>query len=150
MPDRNAAVAEMRRVLRPGGRVGIGVWLSTARLEPFIHYGDALAAHGVPEPFPGAYDSTPITMTEDEVRQALESVGFAEIDVVIQSLDVAWPDPEWAAAAMSGTPFGPAVASFDPGLAEEVLDDVRSRMTGPRGAALSHRTTSVLARAVAP
>lgn len=145
VPDKKAAAAEMRRVLRPGGRLGVAVWLSTPRLEPFIHYGDALAAHGVPEPFPGAYDSTPLTMTEDEMREVLASGGFTGVQITTDSLEVDWPEADWAAAAMAGTPYGPVVASLDPALRGEVVDDVRARMASADGSAARHRTTSLLA-----
>lgn len=69
--DRVAAAKEMRRALRSGGRVGIAVWLSNPRLEPFIIYGDALRAHGLPEPFPHAYDTSANSMSVQAVTDAL-------------------------------------------------------------------------------
>lgn len=41
-PDRVAALAEMRRVLRPGGKLGIAVWSSIEDCPPFLAVADAL------------------------------------------------------------------------------------------------------------
>jgi ubiquinone/menaquinone biosynthesis C-methylase UbiE len=41
-PDRIAALAEMHRVLRPGGKLGIAVWCSIEDCPPFLALADAL------------------------------------------------------------------------------------------------------------
>ena len=41
-PDRIAALSEMRRVLRPGGKLGIAVWSSIEDCPPFLALADAL------------------------------------------------------------------------------------------------------------
>jgi SAM-dependent methyltransferase len=41
-PDRSAALAEMRRVLRPGGKIGIAVWCSIEDCPPFLALANAL------------------------------------------------------------------------------------------------------------
>jgi len=41
-PDRPAALAEMRRALRPGGQVGIAVWCAIADCPPFAALASAL------------------------------------------------------------------------------------------------------------
>ena len=43
-PDRPAALEEMRRVLRRGGRLGIAVWTEIDRQPPFRAAGDAIEA----------------------------------------------------------------------------------------------------------
>jgi SAM-dependent methyltransferase len=44
LPDRPAALTEMRRALRPGGRLGIAVWREIDRAPPFRMLADALEA----------------------------------------------------------------------------------------------------------
>lgn len=113
IPDREAAAREMRRVLRPGGRAGVAVWLSNPRVEPFLVYGHALRDHGLAEPFPNAYDSTANSMSVDEVRTALEAARFHDVHVVTEELALAWASPAAAARGVTGTPYGPVIAALD-------------------------------------
>jgi ubiquinone/menaquinone biosynthesis C-methylase UbiE len=41
-PDRSAALAEMRRVVRPGGKLGIAVWCSIEDCPPFLALANAV------------------------------------------------------------------------------------------------------------
>lgn len=150
VPDRAAAAREFQRVLTAGGRVGIAVWLSAERVEPFIIYGEALQACGVPEPFRGAYDSAPLSMSTDEVREALEGAGFGQIEVRVEQLKVSWPDPLHATRAVAGTPYGPVLAALDGETQEAFVAELARRMTAADGGAISHVMASVLARATAP
>ena len=94
MPDPPAALAETRRVLRPGGRVAVAVWREAER-NPWISIvARMLLERGhVPPPEPGAPGM--FTMARDErVREHLEGAGFTvlrleEVPVrfVYESLD---------------------------------------------------------------
>ena len=77
MADPARALAETRRVLRPGGRLALAVWRESAR-NPWISLsGRVLAERGlVPPPEPGAPGM--FTMASDErTRELLEGAGFA-------------------------------------------------------------------------
>ncbi len=150
VPDRPAALKEMARVLKPGGVVGIAVWQSTNRVEPFIVYGDALQANGIPEPFAGAYDSTGLTMTVDEVEDAFGGAGLEDVEARIEELELDWPDVAHAVRGIFGTPYGPIVVALDEEARRAVLDDLEARMTAPGGGARAHRMVSVLARGRRP
>jgi ubiquinone/menaquinone biosynthesis C-methylase UbiE len=76
MPDPAGALAETRRVLRPGGRLALAVWREADR-NPWISIvGRMLLERGhVPPPEPGAPGM--FTMARDErVHQLLEGAGF--------------------------------------------------------------------------
>ena len=150
IPDRLGAAREMFRVLRHDGKVGIAVWLSTPRLEPFVIYGDALRAHHVPEPFQGAYDSSILGMTTDELESALDTAGFEEVVIRVDRLEVAWPSVLHAVRAVSGTPYGPTIDALDSDIRTSVLADVQRRMTGLNGEAIKHVMTAILARGRRP
>lgn len=150
IPDRAAAAREMRRVLRPGGKVGAAVWLIDPRLDPFDTYGDALRDEGVEEPFPHAYDTRPMRMSTDEVHGVFSAGGFVDIAVVTDTLELKWSSPEAAALGITGTPYGPAVAALDVERQQRLMSALRDRMTGSDGSAVRHLMTAVLARGTAP
>jgi SAM-dependent methyltransferase len=77
MPDPAAALAETRRVLRPGGRLALAVWRSAQR-NPWVSIaGRMLVGRGlVPPPEPGAPGM--FALADDRgLRALLEEAGFA-------------------------------------------------------------------------
>jgi ubiquinone/menaquinone biosynthesis C-methylase UbiE len=112
MPDRHAAMTEMFRVLRPGGMVGVAVWSDRARPEPFASYARILRAHGIPEPYPDAYDTLAVTMSEREIEGLLTTAGSLQPLVRTVDLPLVWPEPQSAAFGITGSTYGPAVAAL--------------------------------------
>jgi SAM-dependent methyltransferase len=125
--DQAAAVAEMRRIVRPGGVVGIVVWEAGRRLEPFDSYGDVLRAEGIDEPFPRAWDFDSFKMTEGVLTGLLGD--FADVSVREESLRLDWPSVEDAVGGILGTPYGPVLASLPPDARERAEAALRERFT---------------------
>ena len=140
----------MFRVLRPGGKVGVAVWLSSPSVHPFIDYGDTLKAQRMSEPFPGAFDSSFLSMTADEVESVLHAAGFKDTEVRIEHIELEWPSVRHAVSGVFGTPYGPIVAALDSDVRESVLEDLQRRMTSPDGTPTKHVMTSILARGRRP
>lgn len=113
-PDQPRALAEMRRVARDGGAVGIAVWADGHPLVPFGVFCEELAAVDAEPPFPRAFDSDSYTMSVDSLRALLAGAGFASVNVGVAELDVAWPDPAAAAACVLATPYTPSLAALTP------------------------------------
>ena len=124
MPDRAAVMTEIRRVLRPGGVAGIAVWSDRKRPDPFDTYARVLQKHGVAEPYPDAYDTSKVTMAEDEVEALLTGAGFSQSSVRTVDLRLEWPEPRVAALGIMGSSYGPMVASLNPEDQEAVFASI--------------------------
>ncbi len=76
MPNPAAALAETRRVLRPGGRLALAVW-STAAVNPWVAIaGRIFAERGLsPPPEPGAPGMF-VLADDARLRELLQSAGF--------------------------------------------------------------------------
>jgi len=87
--DRAAALGEMRRVLRPGGRLALGVLQKIerhpfyGRLDKAIH--DRLGASGVAQIF--------ALGDADALAAAMAAAGFRDVAVERASMDAHFPDP---------------------------------------------------------
>lgn len=147
-PARAAALGEMRRVLRPGGVVGIAVWAEGHPLEPFGVYGDELAVIGAEPPFPNAFVSDSFVMGLETVRSLLEEAGFSPVEASVVELQVSWPDVAAVVAGVFGTPFGPVVQALASDQRQRYEAALVTRFTPERARGPVHRqTAAVIARA---
>ncbi len=89
-PEPTTAVAEMRRVLRPGGGVAIAVWQGLERHPLFARFNDALLRRlGVPAL------AAPFVMGDAGALQALlAGAGLHEVEVESATLPAIFPDPQ--------------------------------------------------------
>jgi SAM-dependent methyltransferase len=78
VPNPAAALAEMRRVLAPGGRAGFTVWPRPDTNVPWRLLFDAIRAHGALDAAKTPPPSGSIN-SEESCRKALADVGFDEV-----------------------------------------------------------------------
>ncbi len=92
-PDRERAVREMHRVLKPGGRVGLNVFRTPEFVPSFAYLIEALAKHA--SPTAAEYMRAPFVMESvDQMRSLFEQAGFADIEVVIRVDTLRYPSVE--------------------------------------------------------
>ncbi len=147
--DRAAAVGEMRRVLRPSGRVAAAVWLAGTPLHPFELYGEVIRAAGFDEAFFGGVEMIRLVMSPDEVGALLAGGGFEDIEVETRELSFRWVSPAAGARAVAGTPFGGFLATLPTDRLEAVLTDLEEAVAAATGPDGGFTMSSVLARGVA-
>jgi len=127
MPDIQKALSEMRRVLKPGGRVSFVTWgpleenpLFGLMIRPFMKYVD------VPPPPP---DSPHVFRFADERKlvQTISAAGFAEVRAAMHKINWAWPGtPEqaWQGGSELAAPFKRIIAATPEDKREEVICQV--------------------------
>ena len=114
-PDRVAALAEMRRALRPAGRLGVAIWTPIEEHPVF----DAMA-RGLDEVLGkevgDAYRGGPFGFTDPKELAALcRAAGFSEVRVVRHVLPVAFEGGgAQIATSLAVASIGQKVAALDP------------------------------------
>jgi SAM-dependent methyltransferase len=107
-PDRLAALAQMRRALRPGGRIGIAVWKCIEECPPFAVLGEAIrqvAGDELADRYAGGPWGLP---RADDLRTLLERAGFQDVRVEDRVLPVTF---EGGPAQLAATLDAAGVAS---------------------------------------
>ena len=148
-PDRLTALCETRRVLRPGGRLGLAVWRSTEFAPGWRSISDALGRHlGA-----AAAVLSPFALGDgDQLRSLTESAGFSGVEVEAVEGVIVFPSAtEFVCQIAAATP---SVLGVLPQLASEVreqfLRDVETDLrpyAGAEGVTLPIQSHVVTARA---
>ncbi|MEW6472120.1 MAG: methyltransferase domain-containing protein [Actinomycetota bacterium] len=121
-PDRAAALAELHRVLKPGGWAGVAVWCAIEEC-PFW---DALAGavgQVLGKEAEISFRSGPWGLPEaDELERLFDGAGFSDVVVRRHGLPVVFEGgPPQLVATLSAASVGPQVAALDAGGRADLL-----------------------------
>jgi ubiquinone/menaquinone biosynthesis C-methylase UbiE len=131
-PDRPAALREMRRVLAPGGRLGLAVWRRQEENAGFQALGEVLARHIGPQ----AGELPPFALGDAElVRGLVAEAGFREIEVRRETLPARWPSAEGMLKIVAAG-AGPMIAALT-----ALSDEERCALVDDFAAAVAAYTT---------
>ena len=147
IPDRPRALAQMRRVCRPGGVIAGYVWDFAAQRGPNSPIRIGLSEIGAkPPPVPG---------TEDSRLEALTSLfaGAGLTDIAKKTIEVRMSFPDfndfWQSQTPSYSRTGKMIATLSQSDRDKLIASVRSRLAaGPDGSiTYSARANAIKARA---
>ncbi len=96
-PDRGAGAAELRRVLRDGGRAVVAAWQGLDRHPLYAALADAEVPHLTAAGVPVSYDEVirPFSLGDaDELRHLLVDGGFRDVEVVPDAIVARFPDAD--------------------------------------------------------
>ena len=121
-PDRPAALREMRRAGRHGGRVGIACWAPIETQPMFAAMARSLDEYFGEERGRG-YRGGPWGLTDaDELARLVEEAGFSEVRVEQRALEVTFEDAVMQLITMAAfMPIGEHLNALDDAQAEEFV-----------------------------
>jgi SAM-dependent methyltransferase len=146
LPDPGAGVAEMRRVVRPGGTIAACTWDYADGMTMLRTFWDA--AHDVDPESPDEARTMRFT-TERELAELWERAGLTDIRTrsLEVSTDYADFDDYWLPFTLGVGPGGAYAASLDAERLERLRDRCFQRLGTPEGAfTLSARAVAVSGR----
>jgi ubiquinone/menaquinone biosynthesis C-methylase UbiE len=108
-PDAVRGLEEMRRVVRPGGRIAVVTWTQPHRYELAVHLREAIAGLGVGGASPATLPAQLRFVQPDAFRRLFAQAGLEEIELVTVEAAMPAPSAHWLAERIR---FAPGMAAW--------------------------------------
>ena len=124
--DKGAALKEMHRVLKHGGRLALSVWTNAGLYNSAV--GDALGQFVSAETAARFCASRQTPPTEEMQRLAMEA-GFSAVEVGISRINASLPRlDKFALDHLAATPVAPIIAAADPETRKKIGASVMNQL----------------------
>jgi ubiquinone/menaquinone biosynthesis C-methylase UbiE len=123
MPNRQAAVNEMHRVLAAGGRVGIAVWQGADQQTFFKTFGEIIDRH-----VGSSVSGLPLSLgSAEELRNLLELAGFTRVSIESVTFTARIPSPDTFVrlSVLGAAAVLPEFGKMDDAAKSDLIDAVR-------------------------
>ena len=104
VPDPAGVMAEVHRVIRPGGGFGVATWGDEPDVPADAIWTEELEASGAPPDEVARINRRDVTDTPVKLRVLFERAGFVDIETWTDRLNLVWPVDDYFRFMSSGPP----------------------------------------------
>lgn len=128
IPKKVAGLAEMRRVVKPSGRVAVSLWCAMEESPYFHTLVETIARHIGPETAAGLQSAFALA-DADEIYGLLEDAGFEPIEMMVRQLDLPLPHlTEFIPRHISATPMAAGFNRADEMVQQTIIREVLEQL----------------------
>ncbi|MCB0196045.1 MAG: methyltransferase domain-containing protein [Anaerolineae bacterium] len=128
LPEKITGLAEMRRVVKPSGRVAVSLWCPLEQSPYFYTLVETIARHIGPETAIGLKSAFNLS-NGDEIYALIEAAGFEQIEMTVRQLDLPLPHlTEFIPRHISATPMAAGFNQAAPVVQQKIVWEVTEQL----------------------